>query len=172
MSVQKAIIIVSTMLILGLNIIGVKKQDNTPLMTQKDKLIKDIARLQLEEKDVQRAKEIERYLTRFILKRDELLKKAMIVYDSSKMILVYKDFIVLDFGKRESEEKKKNIKSLEEEIKKKSSENIKSANIFSISDKQSSLFQILMEVKKCQNLFQNACIIQQLYPLQLKIYYQ
>lgn len=151
---KKMLPIVVVFLIAVLYGIGVKnyKKEIENMILQRDNLVKEVQDLRIKS---QREQEI---ITNFmkiqssLAHEEEVARKVLFFYSVES--ISYNDgyFIIEPFKSSTVDSMNVGIKQTEDLT-------------------SQSIIYTLMEVKKCRQIFKSSCVIQQLYPLQLKVYF-
>lgn len=155
--IKRFLPLLSVFILVVMYALGIRpmNDENIVLNEQKDKLKSEIQKLQAEKIGMHNVMSNVQKLVSVLETEEVVVNKAAIFY-VPEQIEMGKGYLLIDCEKEWSE-----IKDLEfqrqQEI-----HTQKLINTFT---------QILMEVEKCKNIFQQACVIQQVYPLRLKVYY-
>lgn len=167
------LVLIALIVVLYLTEVRNYREFNEELKLKIESTKSEVAKLQKELADKKSAKASFLNIAKILDTEDNTIRKVISFYPTS-IISIEQGYIILDFSKLSESEVKTDqqfnrtqnvqIISAAEQGKLVATEDTKK------SDKNK-LLTVYWEVKKCQEIFQQACVIVNLYPLKLKVYY-
>ncbi len=172
---KKYLPLVLIALIVVLYLTGVRnyREFNEELKLKIESTKSEVAKLQKELADKKSAKASFFNIAKILDTEDNTIRKVISFYPTS-IISIEQGYIILDFSKLSESE----VKTDQQFNRMQNVQIIPAAEqgkLVTIEDTKKSdknkLLTVYWEVKKCQEIFQQACVIVNLYPLKLKVYY-
>lgn len=172
---KKYLPLVLIALIVVLYLTGVRnyREFNEELKLKIESTKSEVAKLQKELADKKSAKASFFNIAKILDTEDNTIRKVISFYPTS-IISIEQGYIILDFSKLSESE----VKTDQQFNRMQNVQIIPAAEqgkLVTIEDTKKSdknkLLTVYWEVKKCQKIFQQACVIVNLYPLKLKVYY-